>query len=274
MVSSIAWDGQYVLEQEADVELARQSTAPMVITMAVFSQGNPTHNETAALLAKAYGQYAYGFFEEDMLRYKDDDDIAYSTAKKRAARYYHLGKNYGLAALRKDRKFRNSVVGPVSDFEAALDSFGKKQVPLLFWTAFCWAGELNLKRDDITAVAYLPKVTAMIERVKELDRSYMYASPLAFRAVLAASRPAMLGGSPTKAKQYFEEALELAPNYFMTKVLYAQYYAVQVQDKDLFVSTLNEVLASNVEALPEQRLVNQLAIRRAELLLKQKNDLF
>jgi hypothetical protein len=60
----------------------------------------------------------------------------------------------------------------------------------------------------------------------------------------------------------------------MGKVLYARYYATVVQDRDLYVRTLKEVLATPGSIWPEQRLANELARRRAARYLAQVDELF
>lgn len=265
VVGHVAWDGQVILERESDVELARDATPSLILSFAVLAQGNPKDPIVAALLAKAYGQYAYGFYEEDLLRFRPlsrDHQQSY----ERASRFYALGMEAGLVAL--------GNAESAFDFERKLKRFGKKDIPLLFWTAFCWGGWLNLHRDDPKALIGFPKVAALMDRVVELDPKFYFGVAEGFRAVLDASRPPMLGGNPSRAKARFEKALAIHPSYFMTKVLYAQYYAVQIQDRHLFDQLLREVIASDVTALPEQRLANEIAKRRAALLLKKGEQWF
>lgn len=54
----------------------------------------------------------------------------------------------------------------------------------------------------------------------------------------------------------------------------AQSYAVQVQDKSLFESSLKTVEDASIDILPEQRLVNAIAKEKAKALLAKENDLF
>jgi hypothetical protein len=85
----------------------------------------------------------------------------------------------------------------------------------------------------------------------------------------------MFGGNPQKSKEYFEKAIKSYNRKFlMAIVLYAQTYAVQTQDPVLFDTLLNEVAAANPEALPEQRLANELAVERAKWLLANKDKFF
>ncbi len=274
VMGDVAWDGQALLEQEADVEIARQSTLPMVTTLAVLGQGDPSNRKIAALLAKAYGQYAYGFYEEDMLRFQGKQKKKYQLSLLRADRFYRQGMTHGLAALQKNRTFRNAFTSNVRDFSKAVGKMGKKDAHTLFWTAFCWAGSLNLNRDNPAAIINLPRVNIMIDRVLELAPNYNHGAVYSFKAVLDASRPPMLGGNPKNAKTNFEKSLAVEPRYLMNQVLYAQYYAVQVQNKSLFKRLLTAVKNAPAGEFKQQELANQLAKRRANLLLKKINKLF
>lgn len=165
-------------------------------------------------------------------------------------------------------------MGPLDDFKLALNKFGKKDVPALFWAAFNWGNLINFSKDSPEAIVELPKVEAMMRRVLELDDTYNYSGPHLFLGAFYASRPPMLGGQPEEAKKEFELAIEqTGGKYYMAKVLYAQFYAVQTQNKGLFESLLKEVASADPAAMPAQRLANEIAIRRAQILL-QKEKLF
>jgi len=268
-VGAISWDGQAILERDSDVEMARNNTIPLIRSLEVFSAGDPEDRRYLALLSKSYGQYAFGFYEEDMLRLKNTDEVEYAIAKRRADLFYERGMNYGKRAL-KTRK----LIGPLPEMEEALSKQNEKEVLVLFWSAFSWGNWLNLHRDDPLAIVEVPQVTAIVKRVVELDPSYEYGAALAFMGALGSVRPAMLGGKPEEARKYFDQAVETGPNYLMNKVMMAQYFAVQVQDKALFTRLLREVLASDPATLPERRLANELAQRRAKLLLDRVKEYF
>ena len=52
----------------------------------------------------------------------------------------------------------------------------------------------------------------------------------------------MLGGDPAKAKKYLERAIEISSGrYLMPKFMLAKYYYVSIQDRELFVNTLQEI---------------------------------
>ena len=99
----------------------------------------------------------------------------------------------------------------------------------------------------------------MMKRAWELDKEFHFGGPDLFFGVYYASRPAMLGGDPAKAKTHFEWARRLtAGKYLMAYVLEARYYAVAVQDRELFTALLTRVKDSPAGALPDARLSAEL----------------
>ena len=273
VISDVATDGMVALEGEEDVEFARQTAPPLIKTLEVLRHGNTKDRRALTLLALSYGQYTFGFLEEDMLKFPEGS-VERDQARRRADLFYRRGREYGIAALSRRRAMRSGFKSSFGTFKRALRKTGKRDIPALFWTAFNWALWANLHRDDPSAIVDIPRIQAMIERVIELDSDYYYGSAHAFRGVIAASRPQALGGDPELARREFAKALGVAPNYLMTKVLFAQYYARQTHDAHLFEGLLNEVLKADDDDLPQQRLANELAKRRARLLLKMKGKLF
>jgi hypothetical protein len=84
-----------------------------------------------------------------------------------------------------------------------------------------------------------------------------------------------LGGNPKRAREEFEAVrAATAGKYLMALVLEARWYAVAVQDQDLFARLLKDVLASPSGALPEARLTDEAAKRRAAALLEKTDDYF
>ena len=95
-----------------------------------------------------------------------------------------------------------------------------------------------------------------------------------YLGVLASLRPASVGGKPEQGKADFEKALALSGGKNqMVRVLYAQYYARLVFDKELHDKLLNEVVAADAHA-PGLTLINTLAQQRAKKLLELGKDFF
>jgi hypothetical protein len=60
----------------------------------------------------------------------------------------------------------------------------------------------------------------------------------------------------------------------MTQIYYADQYARKAFDKDLFVATLENVLDTPADSVPELTLLNTIAHKRAKEMLAQVNEYF
>jgi len=266
--------GTPAIEEEEDVAYANQASLASLKTLEALQRSNPNDSTTLLLLAKSFGSYTFGFVENDILEAKGSNEAFERLATERAKRFYTRGKKFGILLLSKNGAFKKTVAGPLDNFKASLNKFSKKDVPALFWTAFNWGNLINFSKDSPEAIVELPKVEALMRRVIELDDTYNYSGPHLFLGAFYASRPPMLGGQPEEAKKEFELAIEQTQHhYYMAKVLYGQYYGVQTQNKNLFENILKEVASADPALMPAQRLANEIAIRRAQILL-QKEKLF
>lgn len=271
ITSQIFVSGAGAMEAQEDPELARTSLVSLIHMLEVMRADNPTNDNFNLLLARSYGNYAYAFFEQELLELSEQKESeAYRTAYKRADLFYSKGRDYGLAILNKNKAMAKALTSDLDTFRKTLGSeySSKSDVPALYWTAFNWANWVNLHKDSPLAVAALGKVELMMQQALALNPDYFYGGIHQFFGAYYASRPAMLGGSPKKSKASFEQAV-LATNgqFLLAKVLYAQYYAVAVQDRTLYEQLLEDVLATDPAVLPEERLGNEIAHRRARTLL-------
>ncbi len=272
-VAKISTEGMVALEGETDVKFAREASPALIKTLEVFRYGNLKNVRMLALLSLSYAQYTFGFIEEDILK-AHNGSKEHLASLSRAEDFYRRGREFGIAALSRQSHIHKGFKSSFKKFEKAIKRTDRGDLPALFWTSFNWASWINLNRDDPMAIVDMPRIEAMIDRVIEIDTNFYYGSAHAFKGIIAASRPKVLGGNPELSRSEFEKALAIAPDYLMTRVLYAQYYARQVQDKELFRRLLNEVLKDSDNGLKEQALANALAKRRAKILLKMEGELF
>jgi hypothetical protein len=114
-----------------------------------------------------------------------------------------------------------------------------------------------------------------MKRSHELAPEYDFAGSDLFFGVYFASRPKLLGGDPEKAKEHFKWAERLTDGkYLMTYVLEARTLAVGLQDRALFESLLAKVQQSPAGRLPQARLADEVAKRKAAALMEKIDDLF
>jgi hypothetical protein len=247
--------------EEPDYQLGRDAVAAQLKLIETMLVSDPENLPLHRLLAEGFGGYAFLFVED--------------TEPNRAKGLYLRGRDHALEALALKSAFRGLKDKNSEDFEKALKWAKKEDVPDLFWAAFGWAGMINLSKNDASALAELPKVVLMMTRVYELDKTFNFAGADLFFGVYYASRPAMLGGDPAKAKTHFEWAHRITGGkYLMTHVLNARWYAVGVQDRELFKQLLTKVLESPSGQLPEARLTDEAAKKKAAMYLEKIDDLF
>jgi hypothetical protein len=145
---------------------------------------------------------------------------------------------------------------------------------MLYALAAAWAGRIQANSDDWKAIADIPKVQALLDRVVAIAPGHAQGEPYMYLGVLATLRPASLGGKPEEGKADFEKALALSGGRNqMVRVLYAQHYARLVFDQELHDRLLDEVLATDPHA-PGLTLINTLAQQRARRLLESGKDFF
>ena len=253
--------GAAAYHEEPDTQLAKEAIASQLKFVEALLRSEPGNAKLLLLSAEAFAGYTFLYVED--------------AAPARAKELYVRGRDYGLRALARHPALSGAADQPLEAVEQALAKAEKPDAPALFWSAFAWSGAINLSRDSAAAVADLPKAVAKMKRAWELDKEFHFGGPDLFFGVYYASRPAMLGGDNAKAKTHFEWARRLtAGKYLMAYVLEARYYAVAVQDRELFTALLTRVKDSPAGALPGARLTDEIAKEKAAALLEKADDLF
>jgi len=246
--------------REQDILLVRQSLPAYLLLLDSLIASHPNNQELLLAAAQAYGAYASSLEEEET---------------ERAALLLKRAKDYALKALELNPLFQGASTMAIPLFQERVQAADKTLVPLLFNVANTWASWIAQGSDGPEGMADLPRVESMMQRVLELDPGYFYGGPHLFQAVLLSLRPPQYGGDLKKAEYHFQQALKYAQDKFlMTQVYYAQYYARQRLDRDLFVNTLNRVLTLPADTEPDLTLFNTLAKAKAKKLLSQTEELF
>jgi hypothetical protein len=248
--------------EESDLDLAEKSIpANLTLVEALYRAKDRDDDHLAFLLLQGYTGYTLGFVED-----VDAD---------RAKVLYARARDYGLSILKKHKQFAEAMNQDAAAFKKSLDSFDKSDVPVIFWTGIAWGNLINVGLSDPNIIVDLPKVNALMEFVLEHDEGYFYGGAHFYFGTILATIPKNLGGKPDSARAHFERCFELGHNKLLLPFVYmAKTYCVQVQDRELFVKLLKTVDESSVDILPEQRLVNAIAKRKAKKLSERIDDLF
>jgi hypothetical protein len=254
-------DGFVVLNEEQDLAIARTSIESNLKLLETILKSDPENEHYRLLACMGYSSYALGFVEDEN--------------PERARLFYLRGKEYGMSILNQNTAFREAQEKDIDEFRSVLKSFPKKDVPTVFWTAIGWGSYISINLTDPAAIADLPKVEAMMTFVTETDPAYFFGGAHFFLGTLAGSRPEMLGGSPAISKKHFDECLKInGGKFLLTYVYMARSYAVQTQNQELFESCLTTIDTTSIDILPESRLSNAIAKKKATLLREKLNELF
>jgi hypothetical protein len=260
-IGTIMDNGFAVLNEEQDLDIAEKSIASNLKLLEAVMKSDPENEHFLLLASIGYSSYALGFVEDDSV--------------ERARVFYRRGKEYGLKILDENKHFKNARDGDITQFKEALQTFSKNDVPAVFWTAIGWGSYISWTLTDPQALAEIPKVEAMMQFVVEKDPSYFYGGAHFFLGTLYASRPKVLGGNPELSKKHFDECLKLSNEKFLMAYVYmARSYAVQIQDVQLFEQYLTTVDTTSLDVLPQARLSNAIAKKKARLLRDKINELF
>jgi hypothetical protein len=253
--------GVLALYEENDLILAEQAMASNIKLLEGMVKGDPENKHLLLLTSQALSGYAMGFVEDD--------------SPDRARGFYLRAREYGSRVLRENSKFLESENKPLEDFTEAVQLFNKDDLDALFWTAFAWAGWINLSLNDPLAFVELPKVQVMMQRVLDLDESYFFASAHLFFGSVWGTKPKMLGGDPDKAKEHFEKNLRITEGKFLlAHIYYIKYYALKTYDEALFDQLLTYIKETPVDILPEFQLLNSMAKEKATRLEQNRAEWF
>lgn len=248
------------VQNQRDPQLVAEAL-PTYILMVDGLLARDPQSETLLLAgSQLYGAYGGNFVDDP----------------KRAKLHTSIAKTYAQKAFCSELKdLCAAETQGANAFKAALQKFDDEdEVKWIYGYATAMAGWIQTHSGDFNAIAALPNVNAMLERVTDLSPELDNGNPWLYRGVLASQVPPALGGKPEVARAHFERAIAVSEGYnLMAKTLYAEFYARLVFDQELHDKLLNEVLAADVEA-PALTLANVLAQEKARELLVSGQEYF
>lgn len=245
--------------QHPDPDTVLEGGPAYLLLLDGMIERSPKDTELLRAGANLYALYA-GLFVDDAQRIKLLADRARGYATRAVCLH-----DRGLCGL-SERNYQ--------EFEAALSQLRRRDVPALHAYAIGWLLWLQAHSDDWEALADLPKVEMLLERLVELHEGYEGGSSHAFLGILRSLRPPALGGNPEQGRYHFVRALELSGGLDLSiKVEFARHYARMVYDRALHDRLLQEVLSAEAVA-PGLTLRNTIAQRQARELLASANEHF
>lgn len=262
-------DGGTTYARDDDPQLVREAVPFSLKTIEGLIEASPRNEKLLLAAARGFTQYAYAFVQQDADRLEDRDVKAAFVQGQRARKLYRRAREYGWRGL----EVRHPGVRP--DGPGALVSMTKADVPLLYWTAAAWAGEIALSKENPDALADVPAMMALADRAAALDDTYGEGAIPSLMIALEMVRQGGQGEPAARAKARFDRALALGAGAQASPfVSYAESVAVPLQDKSQFETLLKKALAIDPDAVPRHRLANLVLQDRARWLLSREDALF
>lgn len=247
-----------VLDQE-DILIVRDGGPAYLIAIDGLIQGDPDNPTLLLVGARLYAAYASAFVADSA----------------RATRLTLHAKAYGERALCIQRhSLCNSAALPFDDFEQSLAQTKARDVEALFGLGSAWASWIQANSGDWNAIADIPRVQAIMERVVQLRPDFESGGAHLYLGVLYTLRPESMGGKPELGRRHFESAIEFSRGRNLAaKLLFARQYARLVFDRSLHDRLLNDIVNADPNA-PGFTLSNVLAQEEARELLADADEYF
>jgi hypothetical protein len=247
-----------VLDQE-DVLIVRDGGPAYLIAIDGMIQGDPENPTLLLAGARLYAAYASAFVSDT----------------ERAKRLTLRAKVYGERALCiQQHLLCDAALLAFDDFERALVRTKSRDIEALYGLGSAWASWIQANSGDWNAIADIPKVQAIMQRVVQLQSDYESGGAHLYLGVLYTLRPASMGGQPELGRRHFELAIEFSRERNLTaKLLYARQYARLVFDRPLHDRLLTDVVNADPNAVGFT-LSNVLAQEEALELLADADEYF
>ena len=233
---------------------------------------SPQHKGMLLAACSGFTQYSFAFVNQDADELEDTDIAAATRMRVRAKRLYLRARGYGLRGLEvKHAGFEQALR---KNPKTAVKSATVSDVPLLYWTAAAWGSAISVSKDDPALVSDQIIVEALIDRALELDEDFDRGAIHGVLISYEMARQGVQGDPALRSKKHFDRAMKLSGGKLASPLVsFAESVSVQNQNRAEFQALLDQALAINPDAVPESRLQNLVAQRRARWLLGRVDDL-
>jgi predicted anti-sigma-YlaC factor YlaD len=260
--------------RESDPLLAAAALPTMMKASEALLLADPGNESKALTSASLYVMYANAFIESEAFLLPDDQFEARHAMSVRANALYRRASAILIPFI--EKKAPGTFSAAKSDAlssKGTTGRLGKKDVPLMYWTAAAILAAFASDPMDFDNAALADGALAVFEKARELDPGWNGGTLHELAITLYGSLPADLGGNQEKAKAAYGEALaatgSTSPGPYVS---YALSVCVIAGNKEGFITALEKALS--LEGRREAALMDTLAKRKAERLLADVNLYF
>jgi predicted anti-sigma-YlaC factor YlaD len=258
---------------EEDPELVRDALPFLLKTIESILDTSPGQDQALVFACTGFTLYGNAFTQVDAEIAEWNDDYERSLRERdRTWRLYVRARDYCLRSL--ELKYNGIADQLRQDPVTAVAVTEVEDVEVLYLLSAAWGLAISNALDQPELVADLPAVRALLARALELDEDYDRGS-LHSALITLEALPEYLGGSPERAREHFERAVELSDGLDAAPfVTLASGVSVAAENSAEFRRLLEQALAIDPDEDTSRRLLNLVNQKRAQALLDHIDDLF
>ena len=155
----------------------------------------------------------------------------------------------------------------------ALSVLNASAVPALYWRASN-LGRWAVLESFATLLSYKDEIREVMDFCLDQNPLYFYQGPDRYFGVFYAKAPGFAGGDMKKSAAHFNVAIDAHPNYYGTRILMAEEWAIKEDNRPLFEELINYVLNGDPNAIPELVPESTCEQRKAAKLMAEIDDTF
>ena len=288
--ASLMLEASSDMETEVNFENTKTALVPNLKLLEGLLSQAPANSKLLFTLTKGYTGLAFMVNESDMFE-EEWSGKKTEENKRQALLNYTRAFNYGLRYLEtKDINYENLFTQTEKILTKNL-SHAQIDLEAVLFTAQSLGGMINLQKDNMSLIAQLSVVKDMFDWACKINPDLNFGACEIFYGAYESGRPKMLGGHPELGKAHFLNAIKKFPNNWLIRTSYIQYYLIPLNDEEGFAREMDvlENIYKNFEANniysvkkiepdwnlePHLRIYQSLAMKRYELLIKYKKQLF
>ena len=157
--------------------------------------------------------------------------------------------------------------------EDAISVLNASAVPALYWRSSN-LGRWATLESFATLLSYKDEIREIMEFCLANNPDYFYSGPNRYFGIFYAKAPGFAGGDMKKAAAFFNTAIDAYPNYYGTRILMAEEWAIKEDNRPLFEELVNYVLNGDVNVMPEIVPESACEQRKARILMDNADDTF
>ncbi|MGD8607933.1 MAG: TRAP transporter TatT component family protein [Myxococcales bacterium] len=210
--------------------------------------------------------HAIYFYADCHLRFDEDNPDVYKDTHEEGIK----AAERALSALSPAFADEMAAGALMEDAVSVLDA---NAVPALYWYSSN-LGRWATLESFATLLSYKDQVRAVMEFCLNNNPAYWYHGPDRYFGVFYARSPSFAGGDMKKSAKHFTLSLEADPNYFGTRVLMAEEWAIKEDNRALFEELLTYVIDGDPNVIPAIKPENECEQRKAKKLMADIDEYF